>query len=400
MNKLKIRIGILSMALLTMSALVITSAFSAIIRSFPKESVAKIQMIGTLPSLGTVIATFLVSFLAVHMSKKVLGLIGVTLSALGGLLPLAFHSSVNVLLMCALLLGLGLGFINPIIPMLISMFFDGDDRAEMMGQNTAINSLGSIILMLLGGFLGANNWVHTYYAFFITIIVFLLVLFFLPKDKVVKMDNNKQVNTLHLLGGLNKYVFYASIIGLFMSIIYTIYPTNLSIIVDSKQLGGTSITGIVNAVGTIGGFIAGFSMKKINHAVKDKALPVGFFLLALTFLLVRIANNIVIVLIGAILSGFAMAIVMSTIPFYVSLVSKPIELAVSMSVFQFLNALGGIFTPLILSWFNIQSGNDAFTFGIIASFVMMVVCLFFNIGKKILPSSKKKQIQRSSQVVS
>ena len=55
MNKTKMKISILSMSLLTMSFLVITNAFGAMTKSFPYVPVAKIQMIGTVPSLGTLI---------------------------------------------------------------------------------------------------------------------------------------------------------------------------------------------------------------------------------------------------------------------------------------------------------------------------------------------------------
>lgn len=395
MKQLRTRIGILSMCFLSMSALVITSALSAIIADFPHESVAKIQMIATIPSFGTLITTILVGILAVHLPKKLLALIGVFFVALGGLLPLVWHSSVDGLLLCALLLGIGLGFTNPVYPMLIAMYFDGDERAATMGQSTAINSLGSIVMMLIGAFLGAQNWVHAYYSFFVAIIIFLLILFLLPMDQVVHADTAQQGGTLQLLKHLNKYVFIVSGIGLMMSLIYTIYPTNLSLIVASKQLGGTSITGVVNAVGTIGGFVAGFSMKGINKLVKDKALPVGFCLLALTFLLIRVANNLPVVFIGAVLSGFAMAIVMSTVPFYVSVVSKPIQIALSMTVFQFGNALGGVFTPIILSALHISYGNAAFSVGAVASLVMAGVCVVSGIGKRVLgclPPAKAAQV--------
>ena len=70
MNKTKMKISILSMSLLTMSFLVITNAFGAMTKSFPDVPVAKIQMIGTVPSLGTLIATVVVGALAVKYSKN------------------------------------------------------------------------------------------------------------------------------------------------------------------------------------------------------------------------------------------------------------------------------------------------------------------------------------------
>lgn len=184
MKKLKIQFSILSMGLLSMSFLVITNAFGAIIKAFPKEDIAKIQMIATVPSLGTIFATICVGLLAVKFSKKILSLIGLIILTISGLFPLLDHSSVNILLLCALGLGIGVGFINTLIPTLISIYFTDNSRHEMMGKNTAMNSIGSIVMMLIGGILGERQWFNSYWIYLIRVVIFVIVLFLLPKDRV------------------------------------------------------------------------------------------------------------------------------------------------------------------------------------------------------------------------
>lgn len=387
MNKTKMKISILSMGLLTMSFLVITNAFGAMTKSFPDVPVAKIQMIGTVPSLGTLIATLVVGVLAVKFSKKSLSLVGLGLTTLGGLLPLVFHDSVDMLIGCAFVLGFGLGFVNTLIPMIISIFFEGEERNELMGKNTAMNSLGSILMMLGGGLLGAKNWVNSYWVFILGILVFLLVLFALPNDKVNKDEKNSNTSATKILKNLNGYVWLIGFVTLLMGILYTIYPTNLSIVINQKNFGSTSATGIVNAVGTAGGFIAGFSLKYLNKMFKDKIIASGFITLGLTFLLGRIANNIILIAIGGILSGFAMSMIMSTIPFYMSLVSHKYELAVSMMVFQFMNSIGGFISPVLLNLIHVKAGQDSFTFGCICCFVIGIICILTNLGKKVMANS-------------
>ncbi|KRN27586.1 hypothetical protein IV38_GL002042 [Lactobacillus selangorensis] len=384
-----------------MSGLVITSAFSAIIKSFPNESVTKIQMLGTVPGLGTLVTTLFVGVLATRFSKKLLSLIGIFLIGLGGLLPIAFHSNVNLLLAFGVLMGVGLGFTTPIYPMLISIFFDGDDRVEMMGQSTAFSSLGSIIMVVGGSTLGAVDWTHTYYIFAITILVFFIVLFTLPNDHVPVQPTSaagpaqKKPNTLEVVKKLNKYVFVIVGITLIMSMVYTIFQTNLSIILASKALGGTSAAGIVNAIGTVGGLITGFSMKYIKRLFKDNILVAGFASLMLTFILIRFAGSLAMAMVGSFLSGFAMATIMSTLPYYVSLVTSGAELAIAMSLFQFMNSLGSFFSPMVLGAFHISSGNDAFFVGIIASAVMGLFCLFGRVGKHVTKQGVQEKAKRS-----
>ena len=244
-------------------------------------------------------------------------------------------------------------------------------------------------MMLGGGLLGASNWQNTYYIFLITILIFLLLLINLPMDKIIQKtaaDKKSQpaLAPIDVLKSMSKLIFVIAGLSFFMSFIYTIYPSNLSILINHKEIGGTSTTGLVNAIGTVGGFIAGFSLKYINRVTKDKTLALGFLSLALTFLISRFSSTVLTMSIGAILSGFAMAMVMATIPYYISLKARPFEIAIAMSVFQFLNSLGGIFSPIILSWLTINPGEQAFLFGGIACVIISLIVLVTNIGKRAL----------------
>lgn len=388
MNKTRLKIGVLCLSFLGMSSLVITNAYSAIILDFPNESVAKIQMIGTIPRLGSMITTLLVGILAMKCPKKVLALLGVFLTGIGGLVPVFFHSSINLLLVFAFVLGVGLGFTNTLSPMLLSEYFEGEDRASLMGIGTSISSLGSVVMMLGGSFLGANEWQNTYYIFLITILIFFLIAVNLPMDKVKIKDATKAVdkatNPINVLKSMSKLIYVLAILSFLMTFIYIVYPSNLSILTYSKGIGGTSTTGVINAVGTVGGFFVGFALKYINRVTKDKTLALGFLAMGLTFLVSRFSSTIFGMSIGAILSGFAMAMVMASIPFYISLKARPFEIAVAMSVFQFLSSLGGIFTPMVLGWLQIDPGEQAFLFGGIVCISISIVTLITRIGKRSL----------------
>ncbi|WP_434352272.1 MFS transporter [Trichococcus flocculiformis] len=399
MKKTKLKIGILSMTLLNMSALVITSAFGAIMASFPDEPISKIQMIGTIPGLGSMLITLFVGVLAMRVPKKILALIGILCVALGGLLPLAFHTTVNALLVCALIMGIGLGFIGTINPMLISMYFEGEERGSLMGIGTAINSIGLMVMMIVGSTLGAQNWENTYLVFLLALLIFFIVMLFLPLDKVeTKPDHTAhsqgpqaKPSLLAVIKDINKYVLWVSLLAFAVSFLYTIYPSNLSLIVAEKNFGGTAITGLVNALGTIGGLIAGFTISRINRVLKDKSIATGFILLALSYLLVCYAQNFVMMVLGAGISGIAMAMIYSTIPFYVSIIAKPFQIAIAMAIFQFLNGLGGIISPIVLAGLGVASGQSAVLFGSVCCFVIGVGLIVINFGKKALANRYEHQ---------
>ena len=69
----------------------------------------------------------------------------------------------------------------------------------------------------------------------------------------VSTDKTINKNTRDVFIHLNNLVFLISLITFFVAIMTNVYPTNLSLVINSKHLGGISITGMVNAVGTLGG---------------------------------------------------------------------------------------------------------------------------------------------------
>ena len=132
MNKMKTRIGVVSMATLAMSGSVAGSAIAAISKSFPDTPISTIQLLSTLPGVGSLIITLVAGQMAMRVSKKSLVLLGVALVTLGGLVPAFWNSSVAGLLACSVILGMGVGFISTLNPMILTQYFEGEERSSMM----------------------------------------------------------------------------------------------------------------------------------------------------------------------------------------------------------------------------------------------------------------------------
>ena len=80
---------------------------------------------------------------AMHVSKKKLALLGVALITIGGILPLVVNQSIIALLVCSIVLGGGIGFVTTINPMLVSEYFEGEERSNVLGLGTGVTSLGA-----------------------------------------------------------------------------------------------------------------------------------------------------------------------------------------------------------------------------------------------------------------
>lgn len=388
MSNVKTKVGVVSMATLAMSGSVAGSAIAAISKSFPDTPISTIQLLSTLPGLGALIITLIAGQMAMHISKKNLVLLGVALVTIGGLIPAFWNSSMIGLLACSVILGLGVGFISTINPMLLSEYFEGEERSSMMGVNTGMTSLGAMILTGVGGVLGGQNWRNLYWVFVVGILVFLLVLFFLPNDKVQKevINSNGQkekVSTIKVLKELKAPVYIIIFIAFLLGIAYTAYAANLSIVVAERGVGGTAMTGIINAVGTLGGIFAGFGLKYIRKVTKPNTLAFGFLFLLITLILTYFFANPFVLMIAAVFAAMAMVMVMATCPFLLSMVSKPVQIPVVMSVYAFINSLSSALAPKLISWLHVPAGVPSFIFAGALSLIVAIVLIVTKFGEKV-----------------
>lgn len=382
---LKTKIGVVSMVSLNLSAVVAGSAIAAIAASFPDVPISTVQLLTTLPGLGSLLITLIAGQLATKISKKTLALLGVTLITIGGLLPSVLNQSIYLMLLCSMVLGAGLGFVTTINPMLVSDLFEGEERSNVMGMSTGTTSLGGMILMALGGFLGANNWRHLYWVYGVGILVFLLILFCLPKDnpQVSQEAGQQDKNSVFTsIKDTNPHTLVVYIAIFVMVVAYNAYMANLSLAIVEKGIGDTAVTGLVNAIGTVGGIIAGFGFAAIRKITKPNTLAFGFFSTALALLLTYFATNIITLALGAIFSGIGMVAVMASAPFLLSMLSKPQHIPVVMTIYAFINGLAGALAPKIVSGVGIATGTPSLLFGAILTIIVGVALIILNFGEK------------------
>lgn len=132
-KKVALAFSILSMNLLLMSGSVVGAAIAAISKSFPTEPISKVQMLSSIPQLGQLVATLLFTWLTYQLTRKNIGLVAVAFVAIAGLLPAFYNSSLNMILACMVAFGFGLGLISNVVPVLLQEYFEGEERATVMG---------------------------------------------------------------------------------------------------------------------------------------------------------------------------------------------------------------------------------------------------------------------------
>ena len=385
-------IGILSMNLLLMLGTAVTSAIAAIARSFPKEPISKVQLLGSIPQLGQIISTIFFAYLTFKMTRKNLGLMAILFVAIGGLIPAIYSNSLNLILACMVLVGFGTGTITNVVPVLLQENFEGEARATTMGWATGVTNVGMMIFTALGGILGNSNWRNLFWIYGLGLVVFALALFLIPQDqKLANTDQNsskdaQKNNFWTLLTHLNGYVYVLYLINFMLSLAMMTFLSNQSIVL-ATQNKGTAYVAMVTALGNIGGILTAAFLTYIRKFTKDDTIAWGFIAFALSFICIVFSSNVVLHIIGNAFSGMGIVLVNATAPYEMSILTDQKQFPLAVSINTLLGSVAGMIVPMLLAAVKIAPGHDSFMAGITVSVATALVLLLTRFGTRVKKSA-------------
>lgn len=390
-KKLSLIVGILSMNLLLMSATAVTSAIAAISKSFPDEPISKVQMISSVAQFGQVIATLAFSWLAFHLTRKNLGLIAVAVVAVFGLLPAFYSSSLNLILASMVLIGFGLGIITNVYPILVQEYFDGEERASVLGWAVGVNNIGMMAFTAVGGVLGGSNWRNLFWVYGVSVIVFLLVFFLVPQDKSLDAEKAQanggtakaeKVSFWKTLKSLKRLIFVLLAITLAASFGMQIFLSNLSLVL--AEFGrGTAYTGIVTAIGNVGGILTAFALKYLRKLTKQNTIAWGFVAFALSYVFIILSNNFILHIVGNMFSGMGIVMVNATIPYELSVLADKTHFPVAISMNTLVSSIAGTVAPIVIAAIGIGTGRPSFIAGIVLTLVVAALLFVTRFGSRV-----------------
>ena len=172
---------IISIAMATvMAGAAISPALGLIAQHFSEADPVLIKLILTAPSLTVIPFSFISSYLTSKIPKRSIVLIGITIYVLAGA-GAQFADNIWLLLILRFVLGAGIGLVPPLSFTLISDHFHGEERARMMGYNTAFSNIGGIVTMLVAGFLASFSWRMPFNVYLLGVVILSLSIFIYRK---------------------------------------------------------------------------------------------------------------------------------------------------------------------------------------------------------------------------
>lgn len=333
-SSFQIKAAIMASASLLMVSSLINGLFGTIATWEPFSGIAPnvLIMVLTLPFMVNMVFSVLAGPIAKIISKKATTLLGVTIIVLAGIVALMFgKDNFTYLLAASALFGVGQGILSTLSMALPADYFEGQERAALMGLQSSFVNFGGMVIAFIAALLSGIDWIYAYTVAFIAVPIFFVILINLPsKDKVhavgeaVKEDVEaaKDAETGSAMptksGGIGSFIIIVFLIDIIFSIFWFTFAANFSLYMTENALGTVTTAGFVQTTMSALGGIAGLLYGKLFKGLKSQLVTLSLVLTSLGMLQLVVFGGMANVFIAAIMCGFALTCAVPTFFFNVS----------------------------------------------------------------------------------
>ncbi|KAF6563721.1 MFS transporter [Paenibacillus sp. EKM202P] len=388
-NKIWFKTALLSISLVLTSASAISAVIPMMLNQLPGVSSSLIESVVTIPSFSMMLFVLLSGPISSRLGKKNTVLLGLLLVVIGGILPM-LTTNITWILALRLVLGAGLGMFNSLAVSLISDFFEGDERAQLVGFQSAVQGLGSSLATFVAGQLALIDWPFAFLCYAITIPIALLFFFIIPEPEREE-PTVSSIGTGHRGGGISLSVLgLGAALFLFMTFIMIVY-TKTGIMIAEKSMPNAGFLGTALTLFSLSTMIAGFLFGRIYKWFRNYAPFISSLLTATGFVLLWFAQNVTMVTVAMLIIGFSFALF---IPYIFTILTKIVPKGsetISISIAMVGSNLGAFASPYIIKLVGVLFGNETASFAFLVSAIVFTIAALLCLGIAIRGKGSKAQ---------
>ncbi|MFC2696626.1 MAG: MFS transporter [Bifidobacterium dentium] len=300
------KFSLLSISLLLTSSNAISGVMPALIKQFPDQPRANVELLSTVPSFSMIIMIIASGFIARKIGDKATVTAGLVIAAIFGIIPFLFTGNFWVIMGSRIGLGVGFGLINSLAVSMIAKFFSGDEKATLMGFRSAFESLGQSLMTLAAGFLVLLSWNSSFLVYLLAVPILILFVAFVPKEPDAPADAAMDsADSDAAKQSVNGPILLITVFLIAAVTMYVGLTTRLSSVIADSGFGTIQQASTLLSVMTIGGMLMGFAFGFINKALQAQTLTVGLAALAAGSLVIYFAPNFVVLCAGAMIAGIS-----------------------------------------------------------------------------------------------
>lgn len=382
MNNFTIKAAVLAQAFVVMSMMLISTILQPISQAFPDASITQIQLIMSFGMLTGLPVSIFSGWLANFIDKKIIGALGLIIMVIGGVQAAFLHAHLYNLYFASLCIGVGQGLLVTNISNISTQLFSGHERSHMYGLQITVESAGSVVLMLVAGYLAqALGWHGAYYTFLIIIPCLIIFLCGLPKvpppPAVTAAKKAKEPIAWPPLG-----IWIAGILIALFCCGYAMFFLNAAFYVMGNELGGPALVGWVMSVSTGAAVVGSLCFSYVLRVLKRYTWALsGIFIIIGFAILVSLPPAKTAAFATAIFIGLGYSMAMPSGIQAVSETASAKSLSLSMGIYMAFMALGLMLAPTIMNPLaKALYGTGpmaAFSTGIIWMIVLVVILIIW-----------------------
>lgn len=333
-------LGILAIYFSLMEFTLLTPAIDTLFHVFEGTSQATILMANTITGVVVVPCSILSGMFVNRIGYRKMAIAGLLIAICAGTAPY-FMANITVyypIIFSRIIVGVGLGMLNPLGSALISSLYEGEKRARLLGIGNFVFYFSGIVFQLAGGFLCRLGWNYTFLGYLIALISLVLVVLFLPEPTKEQLadtakDEEEQKQSVEVAAPL-KEKMPASVYGytMFVLIVNMLIVSVLflcSTVLAENNLGDSGVAGALSTLYTVGGMISGLiaaAVLKVLGRSFASVLCLGF---ALGQGLFYFGNNLFMLGAGIFITGFIFIIFFTAVQVQVGKVTPKSRLGVA-----------------------------------------------------------------------
>ncbi len=346
------KVALLSISFFMISAYAIASAIPEMQQYFSNQSTTQIQLLSTTPAAAVISVILFTNRITNVIGTKRTVQLGLIMTATFGALPIILDNY-YLILISRFMMGIGLGLCNSLAVSLIGDFFEGKEKATMLGLRSATENIGQTLLFLAVGYLIAfGGWRLSFSIYLLALVVFILVTYFLPS-----VDENK--HRLHQASSskftINSHLFFYAISTFISGTFFIAMMVTIPLLINNNGFGSEESGQILSVIAFVG-MLIGIVFGKIYHILgKSVLLCASICMIIGSFVLVFSSSYAMLVL-GAIIFGVSFPLFIIGALNYLHLFTPKEAEVQSISILIFSVNLGGFLAPYnlrILEFFSL-----------------------------------------------
>lgn len=299
------RLSILSLSMLLLSTYSISAAMPAMEQYYTGYSRAAVEQLVSISSFAMMVVILLNTWIGRFLSQRLCITLGIVLMVTGGAAPLLVQDYTFVFA-ARVLLGCGIGLINPLAINLINERYEGKERADLLGYRSSAEVLGNALLTFLAGILLAFGWTKTFLVYLAAIPVLILYYCFVTTGKTTQEQAEEvQKGGLEATKGYRVFLLSTFALGFLTITINNCVTLRIPTVTLERGLGTDTQSSMVLSGMMIMGIVAGVIFGRLTQLLKKQILAVFLLILGVSLLVLAGSQHMAILIAAAMINGLA-----------------------------------------------------------------------------------------------